>query len=407
MKQDMKKFSIVIIVTFIFLADFGVIGDLEISKYGGTPNSDITEAFKKVWAEACNSTIAVKIVIPSGNYRTSGIDAEGPCKAPIEIQIDGTIQAPSDVNQIQKGIDQWIRFSTMDHLTISGGGIFDGQGLNTWKKATAAWSKNHKADNKVSMNFGFYFVNNSIITGITSKDSKNFHFMIYACENITLDGIKVSAPGDSTNTDGVHLGKSTDVKILNTDIATGDDCVSIGDGSRKVLVQNVKCGPGHGISVGSLGRFTNEDNVEGFTVKNCTLTNTDNGVRIKTWPSGPGQITITDMHFEDIIMNNVLNPIIIDQEYCPWNQCNKNNPSKIQISKVLFKNIQGTARAQEGVVLICSRGVPCNGVELNNIDLKFNGQPARAVCSNVKPIVTGNAPTCEAYGSPPSQAKPN
>ncbi|CAK8534338.1 unnamed protein product [Lathyrus sativus] len=406
----MKKFSIGIIVSFLFLACFGEGGNLDIAQYGGKSNSDITEAFKKVWAEACNSTSAVKIVIPSGNYRTSGIDAEGPCKAPIEVQVDGTIQAPSDINQIQKGIDQWIRFSTMDHLTISGGGIFDGQGANIWKKAIEARSED-RADKKDSMNLGFYFVNNSVITGITSKDSKSFHFMIYGCENITLDGIKVSAPGDNINTDGIHLEKSTDVKILNTDIATGDDCVSIGDGSRKVLVQNVKCGPGHGISVGSLGRFgnlgrlTNEDNVEGFIVKNCTISGTENGVRFLTWPHGPGHITITDMHFEDITMVDVRNPIIIDQEYyCPWNMCNIKNPSKIKISKVSFKNIRGTTKAEEGVVLLCSSGAPCDGVELSNIDLKFKGQPARALCSNVNPIVKGNAPTCEAYGSPASQS---
>lgn len=89
-------------------------------------------------------------MIPPGNYRTNGIDAEGPCKAPIEVQVDGIIQAPSDINSIQKGIDQWIRFGTMDHLTISGNGVFDGQGAATWKQSTAAWSKNHKVNQKVS-----------------------------------------------------------------------------------------------------------------------------------------------------------------------------------------------------------------------------------------------------------------
>ena len=102
------------------------------------------------------------------------------------------------------------------------------------------------------------------------------------------------------------------MKILNTNIATGDDCVSLGDGCKNITVQNVNCGPGHGISVGSLGKYDSEEPVAGFLVKNCTLNGTDNGVRIKTWPNTPGAITITDMHFEDLTMNNVTNPIIID-----------------------------------------------------------------------------------------------
>ena len=44
-------------------------------------------------------------------------------------------------------------------------------------------------------------------------------------------------------------------------------------------------------------------------------------MRVKTWPASH-QGTASEMHFEDIVMNNVGNPIIIDQEYCPHNQCN-------------------------------------------------------------------------------------
>ncbi|PNY10219.1 polygalacturonase-like protein, partial [Trifolium pratense] len=204
------------------------------------------------------------------------------------------------------------------------------------------------------------------------------------------------APKDSPNTDGIHLGKSTNVKILNTNIGTGDDCVSVGDGTKDLTVQNVNCGPGHGISIGSLGKFTTEENVERVLIKNCTLTDTDNGVRVKTWPNEPATLTITGLHFEDIIMVNVRNPVIIDQEYCPWNQCNKQVPSKIKITKVSFKNIKGTSGTAEGVVLICSSSVPCDGVELNNVDLTFNGTPTVAKCTNVKPIVTGKAPACQA-----------
>ena len=67
------------------------------------------------------------------------------------------------------------------------------------------------------------------------------------------------------------------------------------------------------------------------------------------------------------------------------------SPSKVKISNVSFRNIQGTSQTPNGVVLHCSSGVPCENVELNNINLKFNGAAATAKFDNVKPTVIGEA----------------
>ncbi|XP_027356430.1 polygalacturonase-like [Abrus precatorius] len=388
------KFSNAIGFLFVFLIDFGTaqLAVLDISRFGGAPNTDITKAFSTAWTQACASTTPVKIIIPAGTYQMSALDVKGPCKAPIEVKVDGTIQAPISQNDL-KDAGQWIKFGYIDSFTLSGSGVFNGQG-------EAAWKLNDCSTNKdchmLCMNFGFNFVKNSIIRDVTSKDSKNFHVNVLGCNNVTFDGFKISAPANSLNTDGIHIARSTNIKVINTNIGTGDDCISIGDGSKNLTIQNVNCGPGHGISVGSLGKYETEEPVEGLLVKNCTLTETDNGVRIKTWPDTPGTITISDMHFEDLTMVNVKNPIIIDQEYCPWNQCSKKNPSKIKISKIYFKNIKGTSATQEGLTLICSSGVPCEGIEVTDVALTFNGAEATAKCANAKPIITGKAPTCAA-----------
>lgn len=73
--------------------------------------------------------------------------------------------------------------------------------------------------------------------------------------------------------------------------------------------------------MGSLGRYKDEGDVQGLTVKDCTLSGTSNGVRIKTWENSPGTTTAANMTFENIVMNHVGNPIIIDQTYCPYANC--------------------------------------------------------------------------------------
>ncbi|KAE8645716.1 exopolygalacturonase-like [Cucumis sativus] len=356
----------------------------DVTRYGAKPNTDITQALANAWKEACMSTTPSKLLIPKGVYQLSQSYLKGPCKSvPIQVQVDGTLKAPLHPNG-----DGLVLFAYIDQLMLSGTGVFDGQGK-------AGWDKNdcHKKKicTKLPMNLKFSFITNSIVKDITSLDSKNFHINLLGCKNVTFQHVTISAPENSPNTDGIHISSSEQINILDSKISTGDDCVSVGDSNKQVTITNVTCGPGHGISVGSLGKYTKEKDVVGVTVKACKLINTTNGVRIKTWPDSAGAFIASDMHFEDIEMQNVSNPVIIDQEYCPWNQCNRKVPSKIKISKVSFKNIRGTSATPIAVKLVCSKSIPCEGVEVADINLTYSGirGPILSECANVQPLITG------------------
>ena len=167
----------------------------------------------------------------------------------------------------------------------------------------------------------FNFVNDSCIDHITFINSKNFHFNIFASNIITIDSVYIVAPGDSPSTDGIHIANTNIMHISNSVIATGDDCVSMGPGSKNINISYVQCGPGHGISIGSLGSTPNEEDVTGVHVTNCNMKNTMNGVRIKPWGQSY-RSAVSNLVFDQINLNNVENPIIIDQQYCPSKNCN-------------------------------------------------------------------------------------
>ncbi|CAN0912083.1 unnamed protein product [Linum grandiflorum] len=290
------------------------------------------QVITKTWAEACASPTPAKLLIPTGSYFSSYVEFKGPCKAPIEAEIQGNLMAPGELPG-----DTWIAFRYIDNLHVFGNSI------------------------------RFDFDNNGLVEGLTSKDAKQFHIEVFGSKNYTLSNLKIQAPSDSPNTDGIHIGKSTQVTIQNSIIGTGDDCVSI-----------------------------DEKSVKGVIVKNCTLVETDNGLRIKSWPDlYPGEAS--DVHFEDIIMNNVNNPIIIDQTYCPGHTCGANRiASKVKISNVVFKNIKGTSKNPEAVFMNCSQLIPCDNIQMTDIDLTYPKGVAKSKCFNVKPIVSGvcNPPAC-------------
>lgn len=60
----------------------------------------------------------------------------------------------------------------------------------------------------------------------------------------------------------------------------------------------------------------NEAGVQNVTVTTATFTGTQNGLRVKTW-ARPSNGFVRDILFQHVVMNNVENPVIIDQNYCP------------------------------------------------------------------------------------------
>ncbi|KAF4352347.1 hypothetical protein F8388_024459, partial [Cannabis sativa] len=357
----------------------------DVTTYGAKPNTDISQALSIAWKSACASPTQSVLFIPSGVFYLKRAILQGPCKAPIKVQLQGTLRALNDLTGF-KDEDGWVIFEHINDLTLMGGGTFDGQGKSVWGKQCGRG----KYCSKYPMNIRFDYITNSLIQDITSLDSKQFHMNVLGCQNVTFLHVHVIANGDSPNTDGIHIGRSFMINITDVNIQTGDDCISLGDGSKKITITKVTCGPGHGISVGSLGKYMNEQPVEGVFVRNCTLINTMNGLRIKTWPNSFVGLA-SNIHFEDIIMENVGNPIYIDQEYCPWNQCNKAVPSKVQIKDVSFKDIRGTSATANAINFICSSGFPCQNVEVVNIDLRYNGKQGHITsqCKNIKPRILG------------------
>ncbi|KAG6700413.1 hypothetical protein I3842_08G111400 [Carya illinoinensis] len=337
---------------------------------------DSTPAFINAWAAACASTGSTAIKVPKGRYLLGSLAFKGDCKSfDITFQIEGTLVTPADYGVLGKA-KIWLSFEGVSHVTIVGGAL-DARGQSLWACKLAA--SNNCPTGATTLSFADS--NNIRINGLLSRNSQMFHIVFSGCQNVHVEKVKIIAAGDSPNTDGIHVQLSSNVAITKSRIRTGDDCISIGPGTKDLWIERVECGPGHGISIGSLGKDTEELGVQNVTVKKAVFTGTQNGLRIKSW-ARPSNGFVQRVRFLGAVMNNVQNPILIDQNYCPHNNNCPTQVSGIKISDVIYRGIRGTSATQTAIKFDCSSKKPCTGIRLENVNLTCPDQVAQSSCTN-------------------------
>uniref|UniRef100_A0ACD5TVW1 Uncharacterized protein n=1 Tax=Avena sativa TaxID=4498 RepID=A0ACD5TVW1_AVESA len=370
----------------------------DVDGYGASAGGDATEAFLRAWKDACNSSDepSVFLVPAAKSYLLMPLRFTGPCRATsVTAVIQGTLEAPSNRSAwLDSDLpDRWITFNAVDSLHVTGGGTLNGNGHEWWINSC----KVDKSMRCVPGPTALYFrsCTHLVVDDLEVRDSMQMHVVIAYCWKVLVSRLFVTAPGWSPNTDGIHVSNSREVAISDCTISTGDDCISIVSGSEFVRATGIFCGPGHGISIGSLGANKSWASVSDVLVERATLVGTTNGVRIKTWQGGEGYAE--RITFQDIKMFNVTNPIIIDQNYCDSKTPCSAQESAVAIHNIRYTRIHGTSASRIAVNFNCSSAVHCDGIVMQDVSLV--GRGSYLACSSINARVAGigfNSPYCSA-----------
>ncbi|KAM7254014.1 hypothetical protein ACFE04_031696 [Oxalis oulophora] len=310
---------------------------INVTKFGavGDGKTDDSKAFEKAWDTVCQTASGnPTLVIPAGKtFLTNPIAFKGPCKASsVKVQILGNLVAPTTVGVYDVfDREHWIMFSQVNGLHVEGKGQIDGKG-NSWWAACKTITDSCKRPTIMTFN---------------------------GCDDLVVNGL------NTVNSQRNHIS-----------IGNCDDCIAVGTGISALNITRVNCGPGHGISVGSLGRNGESAEVEGVFVSDCTLTGTQNGVRIKTVQGGSGYAR--NIRFTNITLVDSDHPIIIDQYYCPHSTC-ASKASDVRVSDVYYNGIHGTSTRLAAISLQCSKAFGCKNINLNNINITASAQSVHPI----------------------------
>ncbi|XP_078448411.1 polygalacturonase At1g48100-like [Wolffia australiana] len=351
----------------------GAVFDVKSFGAAGDGVANDAAAFQLAWTAACGVDGGTVLVPQDYTFMITSLIFAGPCRGTTSFQIEGSLMPPDGPEEWPESNSrrQWLVFYRVNSMKIGGGGLIDGRGEKWWNlpckphKGANGSTLPGPCDSPVALRF--FDSSDLTVEGLRVVNSPQFHFRFDNCRNVVVDSVRISSPALSPNTDGIHVENSNSVGIYNTEISNGDDCVSIGAGSFNVEVFNVTCISGHGISIGSLGKLNTRACVTNITVNQTTMRRSDNGLRIKTWQGGFG--SVSGIVFENVKMEAVRNPIIIDQYYCLDRFC-PNQTSAVHVSLVSYNGIKGTYDSRSPPLrFACSDAVPCTNITLSEIEL--------------------------------------
>ncbi|KAJ5168452.1 endopolygalacturonase D [Penicillium canariense] len=264
-------------------------------------------------------------------------------------------------------------------ITITGadGHVIEGNGAAYWDGEGSNGGQD-KPDH-------FFVVKKTYNSKITNLNIMNWPvhcFSITGSQQLTISGLVLnntagdepnSASGDDPaahNSDGFDISSSDYVTLENIEVYNQDDCVAVTSGTE-IVVDNLYCSGGHGLSIGSVGGKSN-NTVAGVTFKNSQVVNSENGCRIKSNADTTG--SVSNIVYQNITLSGITDyGIDVQQDYL--NGGATGDPTNgVSISGVTFDNVKGTATDDAYDYYILCGSDSCSDFTFTDVSITGGGE---------------------------------
>ena len=205
-----------------------------------------------------------------------------------------------------------------EDIRIIGPGTVDGNAENS-----DFWTGFHSFPAARPRLLFFNRCKNIRVHGVRACNAASWQLHPYYSEDLGFYDVSVAAPKDSPNTDALDPESCDGVDIIGCRFTVGDDCIAIKSGKIELgmklnrpadhhTIRNCLMEYGHGaVTLGSeIGA-----GVRNLCVTRCLFRGTDRGLRIKSRRGRGKNCRIDNVSFENIRMEGVLTPIVINLWY--------------------------------------------------------------------------------------------
>jgi polygalacturonase len=345
------------------ITDHGAVGD------GKTL---ATDAIQKTIKE-CSAAGGGTVLVPAGQFLTGPLELASQLR--LKLEKDAVLKISNDLStypQSNQRFRNCITASKAHDIEISGQGTIDGQGEPWWTEFRA------KKDTFPHRPYMVVLTECTrvLVKDVTLVNSPSFHLVPGHCTDVTIDGVTITAPKDSPNTDAIDPSGGNFL-ITRCKIDVGDDNIAVkASGSMNpakpsctdFTITNCAFLHGHGLSIGG----QSDGGLRGMHVSDCTFEGTTSGIRMKASREKGG--LVEDVSYENITMKNVKTPIYITGYYPKEPKNPADDPAQPGNTigpiwrNITISNLTVTDSPTAGIIWGVPE-LPVSNVKLNNVSI--------------------------------------
>jgi polygalacturonase len=379
--------------------------------YGAVHGQLSTSAIQQA-VNTCFEAGGGRVVIPAGKFITGTIILKS--NVNLYLEQGAILQGSSNIDDYKIGnnIRGIVYCEDAIHVSISGSGTIDAQGINfydtTKNHVYDEFEKERTRQKNQYMPNGTFFTDGPIkrlkapgmtlvffhcthvsITGITIKDTPVWATRFGYCDGLLIEGITIQNNILIPNSDGIHCTVSRNIRISNCNIVAGDDAIVMTGFPKDEET------PGFTMDEQNSHTYGNKTiYAENVTVTNCVLQSSSSGIRI-----GYGQHTIRrctfsniviyashrgigifahdDSNIEDLIFSDILiETRLLNGQWWGHGEpihlsCISRFPGRVagQIKNVQFNNIN--AIGEQGILVFGLKESQLENIQFNNLQLRI------------------------------------